>query len=138
MSERPNALPILTAVLALCSCHAPAPSAPLAGGAAHWAPVRAEWESAAEMCATRGDHLCASRYLEASLAAGGDERRLLPLLVAAQIHAGRLRAARESVARLETLEPGRQGLEEIALLLDSLIGPETATPPTGRGAEGGT
>ncbi|HUT76285.1 MAG TPA: hypothetical protein VM285_01270 [Polyangia bacterium] len=133
----PNLL-LLAATLALCACRVPAPSGRATDGvAAAFAESRAEWERAAKACAARGEHLGASRYLEASLAAGGDEERLLPLLAAAQIRAGRLRAARESVDRLEAMFPGRPGLADLALLLDSLIDPAPAAIGAGRNAGGG-
>jgi hypothetical protein len=138
MHSRTPALPILAASLALCSCRVPAPAGRTADGAgAAFAESRAEWERAAKACETRGDHLGASRYLEAALVAGGDEERLLPLLAAAQIRAGRLRAARESIARIEALDPGRPGLSDLAWLLDSLLDPAPAAIGPDRNAGGG-
>jgi len=97
--------------------------------------ARLEWQAAARIAAERGDHLGASRYLEAALAAGGDELHLLPLLAAAQIRAGRLRAARSTIACLEELDPDRPGLRDLNSLIDSLIDPAAvaaaAVPGTG-------
>lgn len=76
-----------------------------------------------------GYHLEASYFLEAALANGGDEKKVLPLLVAAQVRAGRLSAARRNLARLKEIEPGREGADELAALLDRLApGPKGAKP----------
>jgi hypothetical protein len=124
----------LAAMLALGGCGAPQPADRPPAGAEAFAAARAEWEEAARDCTIRGDHLGASRYLEAALAAGGDEERLLTLLAAAQIRAGRLRAARESIAWLETVAPGRPGLSELGVLLDSFLDPSA---PAAREREAG-
>ncbi|MCP4606154.1 MAG: hypothetical protein GY847_37515 [Proteobacteria bacterium] len=68
-----------------------------------------------------GNHLEASIYFEAALAQGGDEQEILPSLIASQIRAGRLRAAKRNVVRLQEIEhnPAHvEELEELVRLLD--------------------
>jgi len=63
-----------------------------------------------------GSHLEASIYFEAALASGGTESKILPRLIASQIRAGRLRAARKNLARLQEILPTRACGDLTALL----------------------
>ncbi|MFO8071754.1 MAG: hypothetical protein R6V85_07745 [Polyangia bacterium] len=81
---------------------------------------------AAERLTARGDHLGASLYLEAALARGAPEREVLPDLIAAQVRAGRLRAARDSVRRLAEISPGHPSLQPLAAALEESLAPQRA------------
>ena len=81
-----------------------------------------------------GYHLEASSFLEAALTNGGDEREILPLLIAAQVRAGRLRAAKQNIARLRVIEPEYNGAEELARLLNRFV-PESTSIRRGADAE---
>ncbi len=63
-----------------------------------------------------GSHLEASIYFEAALASGGPESKILPRLIVSQIRAGRLRAARKNLARLQEIVPTRACGDLAALL----------------------
>jgi hypothetical protein len=76
---------------------------------------------AAGRLAANGRHLEASWYLEAALAAGGDERAVLPALAIEEVRAGRLRAARESLDRLAAIMPDRPGLAELTGMVSRLV-----------------
>jgi hypothetical protein len=106
---------LLLAALLTASCAAAAPATP--GGAAPPDPI-----SRGLRLAARGDHLGASRYLEASLAAGASEGEVLPLLLAAQVRSGRLLAARVTAARLARLAPAAEGLPQLRATIDEALG----------------
>ena len=76
-----------------------------------------------------GAHLEASFYLEAALAGGGDEQRLLPCLIGVLVRANRLRAARMYLNRLEQLVPENQNLTELRGLL-ARFAPQKNVPGT--------
>ena len=79
----------------------------------------------AKQLARSGNHLAASRYWEAALARGAAEREVLPPLIAAEIRAGRLRAALANLQRLEQLLPASAEITELSALLASLLGDDT-------------
>jgi len=127
---RPVPLVILSA-LVLASC---------AGGAANGGapptpprvPVSDELTSRGRVLLNRGEALAASQWLEAALSAGAVERETLPLLVVAEIRAGRLREARLSARRLAELEPERPGLTTLIRALDEVV--NAAAAPKTEGA----
>jgi hypothetical protein len=70
--------------------------------------------------ARSGDHLRASRYLEAAWSAGAEEIEVLPELLAAQVRSGRLRAARLTLIRLRELVGTCPNLDTIEALIDEI------------------
>ncbi len=67
-----------------------------------------------------GNHLEASIFLEAALALGGEEHKILPRLIIAQVRAGRLRAAKGNIARFERLHQDQPSVKALGTLLDKL------------------
>jgi hypothetical protein len=74
-----------------------------------------DYERVARALERQGRHLEASFYYEAALRNGEDEARILPPLIVSQIRAERLRAAKQSIARLRAI---RGNPEHLAALLD--------------------
>jgi hypothetical protein len=68
--------------------------------------------------AKEGRFIEAGFYLEAALAAGSNEREVLPLLIAAQVHADRLRAAKENALRLREIVGSNRALDALIQLLE--------------------
>jgi hypothetical protein len=108
------ALPLACGVGAGAATTTPSPPSP-----SRTAAVPAE---VAGRLARAGNHLAASRYWEAALAHGGTEREVLPPLIAAEIRAGRLRAALSNLRRLEQLHPTRTEIAELRQLIASMLG----------------
>jgi tetratricopeptide (TPR) repeat protein len=68
-----------------------------------------------------GNHLESGIYFEAALRYGGEEERILPLLVAAQVRSGQLRAAQKNVSRLLEIKEDQPYVEELQNLLAKLV-----------------
>jgi hypothetical protein len=64
-----------------------------------------------------GRFIEAGFYLEAALAAGSSEREVLPLLIVAEVHADRLRAAKENALRLREIVGSNRALDALIKLL---------------------
>lgn len=127
---RPLAAALVLCLCAGTSCRAHRTAAPNAEPSNAAAPG-ASAAAIARALERRGDHLGASIYWEAALAAEAAERDLLPALIAAEVRAGRLRAARTNVARLEALDPNRPGVARLRRLLDDLLAAGAPPPPSG-------
>ncbi len=80
----------------------------------------ARYMAAATILLREGNPLEASIFLEAALVLDGDEHEILPRLVIAQVKAGRLRAAKVSIARLERLKPDEPSIKVLGALVDKL------------------
>ncbi len=106
------------ALVTLCGCAADVARRPID------AADPPDLTEAAERLAARGDHLGASLYLDAALARGASEREVLPDLIAAQVRAGRLRAARDSARRLAEISPEHPGLQSLAAALEESVAPQ--------------
>lgn len=70
---------------------------------------------------TQKMYLSASYYLEASLLTHTDEQTILPLLVSAQVRAGRLLAAASSLERLISISPNQPYTRDLLSLVRSLL-----------------
>lgn len=77
-----------------------------------------EIEVAGRALARHGRHLEASRYLEAAVSLGANEKDVLPLLIAVQIRADRIRAAKLNAIRLREIIGSGEALNALIQLLD--------------------
>ena len=100
-----------------CGAHVAAgPSSPEASSGPRLAMDRAD------ILASRGDHLAASRYYEAALAGGADEETVLPRLIVQLVRGGRLLAALDSTSRLTRISRSPEQARALHRLIEDLIG----------------
>jgi hypothetical protein len=77
----------------------------------------------------RGDHGRAAAYLEAALDAGGDERIILPPLVASLVRSCELRRALPPLSRMREIWPDDPALPRLERTITSLLGEADAARP---------
>lgn len=75
-------------------------------------------EAMGRALAERGRYREAGFYFEAAIAGGADERTVLPLLISAQIHSNRLRAAKRNALRMRELIGNEPSLEALIAALN--------------------
>jgi tetratricopeptide (TPR) repeat protein len=113
----------VAAGLAQLACHAPAaPGAAAPALASARAATAADLVERARVFSASGDHLRAEQYLAAALSQGADERRLLPLLLAACVADQRYRDGLQHVESYVRRHPRDHGARFLLATLQLALG----------------